>query len=227
MYRNKKAWNMDIAEGQLRKRAEELFWQMSGFSETNPPSEFQKEDIYCIQKDLQGQLDIKARVCPIEEYAFSEKNMHLQGNEISYNIPLAAYKEAITGVYVFIVSEKNLAKDEQDTLDQLFIYIWQNAYLDAAREWTKEWLEQETKDFVSQCIAPGFYGIDLDEIATLFKLVDGEKIGVQMREDGFLLPEKSVLGIYLTLSQDINIFGKRCKSCLARGKNCEFCMDKL
>lgn len=227
MYRNKNEWNMDIAEGKLRQRAEELFWQMSGFSEGNPASEFQKKDIYRIQKELQGQLEIKARVCPVEKYAFGEKAMYLQEYEIFYDLPLASYSDAITGVYTFIVSEKTLVTEDQGNLDQLLFHIWQNAYLDAAREWMKEWLAQETKRFVSSCIAPGFYGIDLDEIATLFKLVDGGQIGVQMREDGFLLPEKSVIGIYLTLRQDINIFGKRCKSCLARGKNCEFCMDKL
>lgn len=227
MYRNKNAWNMDIAEVLLRQRAEELFWQMSGFSEENPASEFQKEDIYRIQKDLQEQLEIKARICAIEKYAFYERTMRLKEHEITCDLPLATYKDVITGAYVFMVSEENLVKEEQNTLDQLFIHIWQNAYLDAAREWTKGWLAKETKEFVSPGISPGFYGIALREIGTLFRLVDGEKIGVQVREDGFLLPEKSVIGIYLTLRQDINIFGKRCKSCPARGKNCEFCMDKL
>ena len=222
-----KVWQFVPALEQLRVRAEELFWSYSGFSDRNPPSSYQREDILEVHEKLLPKLKIQGLLRQVNEYAFADRYMEAEGRRIACMLPLQEYREQITGIYVFLVSEETVALDAQSTMEQLYTDIWQNAYLDAAREQAKELLAEQTGAFVSPCIAPGFYGMKLKDMAVLHELIDGCQIGVTVREDGMLTPEKSVLGFYLTLSHDLNILGKRCADCPARGKNCEFCMDKL
>lgn len=218
---------MTVDENALKSRAEQLFLLMSGFSKTNPPTEYQREDIDSVWRFVAQKIQIDVFVKPVLQYSFRENCMVLESELIYYDLPLSKYQEQITGVYAFMVSEQTIAKNEQDTLEQLYTHIWQNAYLDAAREWLKEWISKKCASFVSQSIAPGFYGIALKEMKKFYDIVGGQQTTVRFGEHGMLDPEKSVLGIYLTLTEDINIFGRQCVNCLARGKNCEFCMNKL
>lgn len=228
MCRNKQeSYELQIPVSILKERAKTLFWNMSGFSVKNPPSEYQKKEVLQLQQALESKIEINALLRKLEPYSFEKQYMTLADGMIYYDLPLHLYKEQIVGIYAFLISEDTLVSDEQDTVDQLYTHIWQNAYLDAAREWVKEYLFQKTGQFVSSCISPGFYGIALSHMKTLYHMVDGEKIGVSVRPDGLLYPEKSVLGIYLLLKNQINILGKRCGSCPAQGKNCEFCMEKI
>jgi len=218
---------MTLKEDELRSRAEQLFLLMSGFSKTNPPTKYQREDIESVWQFVAQKIQIDVFLKPVLQYSFSEDYMILESERISYELPLAEYREQITGVYAYVISEQTIAEDGQGTLEQLYTHIWQNAYLDAAREWMKEWIGQKWASFVSQSIAPGFYGIALKEMKKFYNIAGGQQTAVRLAQNDMLQPEKSVLGIHLTLKEDINIFGRQCASCPARGKNCEFCMNKL
>lgn len=219
--------HMSEREPELRKRAEQLFLRMGGFSKKNQPTQYQWEDIDIVWQFVAERLQIDIFVKPILEYSFCEDYMLLESQQIFYDLPLLEYEEQITGVYAFLVSEQTIVEEEQSALEQLYTHLWQNAYLDAAREWLQEWIGKNHTSFVSQSIAPGFYGIPVKDMRKIYDIMGGQQTGVKLRENEMLSPEKSVLGIYLTLTDDINIFGRQCAHCLARGKNCEFCMEKL
>lgn len=228
MCKNKQdLYRIDVSNLLLQERAEKLFWSMSGFSKENPPSPYQKDEVQQMEQKLQKKIKVKVLLQKLHFYRFEEGFMTIEDKTIYYDLPLYLYKDQIIGAYAFLVSEETLANDRQDTLDQLYTHMWQNAYLDAAREWVKEYLSQQTGEYVSSCISPGFYGIDLAHMKTMYQMVDGKSLGVSVREDGLLYPEKSVLGMYLLLKHEIDVFGKQCNHCLAQGKNCEFCVEKI
>lgn len=193
----------------------------------NQPTKYQREDIDSVWQFVVERLQIDIFLKPILEYSFCKEYMLLENQQIFYDLPLMEYEEQITGVYAFLVSEQTIAEEGQSTLEQLYTHVWQNSYLDAAREWLKEWIENNYASFVSQSIAPGFFGIAVKDMRKIYDIIGGQQTGVKLEENEMLAPEKSVLGIYLTLTDDINIFGRQCAHCLARGKNCEFCMEKL
>ena len=218
---------MQIEHKLLTKRAGELFDRMSGFSKNNPASEYQLEDKEVVHAKVVEKIEIQAMVKEVSSFSLEENFMMIDGKCIHYNLPLRDYSDRVKEIYIFLVSEKTVADDRQETIEQLYTHIWQNAYLDAAREWLKDWLKKESGWYVSDCISPGFYGIPIKCMSDLYDLVEGKNIGVHLREDGFLLPEKSVLGMYFTMKEDINIFGKRCLECPAHGKNCEYCLKRM
>lgn len=226
MCRNKEEL-LRIPERQLRSRAKEHFLHMSGFSDKNPPSSFQMEEIKEVADFIKNQIDVRIFVKKVDNYSFHEKNMWIEQKKIYYTLPIYRFKEKIHGLVLFFVTEKEIFTEGKRVMEQLYTQIWQNAYLDAAREWLKEWLMEREHCFVSQCVAPGFYGIDVKEVKTFGHLLQSQRFGVTVDENGYIKPEKTVMGMYFLLQHDLNIFGKRCETCLAQGKNCEFCMDKL
>lgn len=218
---------INLSGSEIQKRAEKHFWKMSGFSKENPPSVYQLEEIQQVSNTAEQNMQVKMLVKKEKQVQILEKGMWLCGKWVEYDIPLHLYAEQIQGLYVFLVTIEHMTKEEGSLLEQLYLQIWQNAYLDAAREWLKEWIGRKEQVFVSQCVAPGFYGIDLQEMHTLYEVMKGGKLGVKVLENGCLYPEKSFMGMYFLLENDLDILGKRCSVCLAQGKNCTYCMDKL
>ncbi len=216
-----------FSEKELYPRARELFFLMAGFSEKNPPSIYQEEEIFLVQQAIASKLHIVMEAKKIQHYEFYSRYMILEEERFEYNIPLQSYKEQITGVYAYFVSSKEIDITEQNVARQLYGDIWQNAYLDAAREASREMLRLYTGHVVSQGMAPGFYGIPVENISNLFRLLDTKRAGITLEEGGYMKPEKTVMGIYFTLRWDLNIFKRDCSNCFAKGKNCEFCMRKL
>lgn len=226
MYRNSKHV-ITLSGSEIRGRAEKHFWKMSGFSKENPPSSYQLEEIQDISDKAEQTMQVKLLIKRENQLQILEKGMWLCEKWIEYNIPLHLYEDQIQGLYTFLITLDNVQKEENSLLEQLYLQIWQNAYLDAAREWLKDWIGQQERCFVSQCVAPGFYGIPLQEISTLYDLIGGRQLGVKMSGDYCLYPEKSFIGMYFLMKKDLYIFGKRCSRCPAQGKNCAYCMDKL
>lgn len=215
-----------VEVARLEERAKELFWLMSGFSTENLPTVYQEEDFNQVHELVKKKIQINAKLKKIESISCFERYMKVNGRTIYYDLPLKDYIELLQGAYVFLVSEDSLEFEEQNTIEQLYAHIWQNAYLDAAREWMQTWIEEQEDCYVSSGVAPGFYGIELSYMKEFYELIHGEEMGVALREDGMLEPEKSVLGMHFLLKEAVNIFGKRCAECPAMGKNCLFCMNK-
>lgn len=226
MYRNNEKV-LCVLEKELRERAEQLFFAMSGFSKENRPSSYQFEEIKEVWQLIREQINVRILVKKVDNYRIEENSMWIETKQIAYNLPIFLYQETVQGLRLFLVAIEDIPMEGKPVIEQLYTQIWQNAYLDAAREWLKEWLAEEEGCFVSQSVAPGFYGIDIEHIKSYAKLLQAEQLDITVTEDGYIIPEKTVVGMYFLLDQDLNIFGKRCKSCLAQGKNCEFCMDKL
>lgn len=226
MYKNKQKL-LYISEEELCKRAEQIFWKISGFSKENPPSSYQLEEIKGVWYAVKEQINVHILVKKVDNYRLEEKSMWIEKQQIPYNLPISLYQETVQGILLFLVTIEEISTDGKRVTEQLYTQIWQNAYLDATREWIKEWLAEEEDCFVSQSVAPGFYGIDVSYVKSFVRLLRAEQLGITVTEEGYMIPEKTVVGMYFLLKQDLNIFGKRCKSCPAQGKNCIFCTDKL
>ena len=226
MYRNKETV-LCVPEEEIRERAEHYFFVMSGFSKENLPSSYQMEEIKEIGQDIRERINVRILVKKVDNYRLEQQSMWIETEEITYNLPISLYQETVQGIILFLVTIEDISTDGKRVMEQLYTQIWQNAYLDAAREWIKEWVAEKEGCFVSQSVAPGFYGIDVEYVKYFVQLLQGEKVGITVTNEGYMIPEKTVVGMYFLLHEDLNIFGKRCKSCPAQGKNCEFCMDKL
>lgn len=226
MYRNEEI-QVTFEENQLRAKAKEIFWSMAGFTEANRPSQYQKEAILEMRDAIAPEIFLRLICRPVQSVSFEKNQMSLNQHPIYCELPLEVYREQIEAVYLSVLTENEITVTSESVSAQLYIDMWKNAYLDAAREQAPQLLKKRLQQPVSAGVCPGFYGIPLGAIQTLYQMMEAEQYGITMQEGGYLLPEKTVFGLYFLLKHDLNIFGRSCESCFAKGKNCEFCMKKI
>ena len=182
MYRNKENV-LCVSEKELRERAEQLFWEMSGFSKENLPFSYQLEEIKEVWFEIKEQINVRILVKKVDNYRLEEKSMWIETEQIAYDFPIFQYQETVQGILLFLVTLEEIPADGKRVIEQLYTQIWQNAYLDAAREWIKEWLEVKESSFISQSVAPGFYGIDVSCLKNFGRLLQADQLGITVTED--------------------------------------------
>lgn len=222
MCRNKPVVWSDTARV-LQERAEEIFWKMSGYSADNPPSVYQMEELEQTKEKMAASIRVDGVGKWVPCYKIQEDGIWLEEQFISWKgIPLKDVKK-IQGIYVFLLGEPALSESSEDGVAMLYEYMWQNAYLDAAREAVKQRLEEQTKGMVSSEICPGFYGMELEAVSRLHAYLQGETIGVTCGQN-CLSPEKSVIGMHFLLSEPLEWLKRDCAHCLAAHNDCRWCM---
>ena len=90
MYRNKENV-LCVSEKELRERAEQLFWEMSGFSKENLPSSYQLEEIKEVWFEIKEQINVRILVKKVENYRLEEKSMWIETEQIAYDLPISLY----------------------------------------------------------------------------------------------------------------------------------------
>ena len=109
-------------------------------------------------------------------------------------------------------------------MDQLLADMWGTAFADAARKYCRLALEKEAD--LSDEFGPGFYGMDLRQMKDLAKLADPSLIGIEVRENGILVPLKSCGGLYLDVGEGYAALDKACAECRGAAAGCGFCSIK-
>lgn len=132
----------------------------------------------------------------------------------------------IKGGYIYICHAPDI--DQTGTiLEQYYIEAWQNSFLDCIRDFLHDYLERREsvreRSYVSDSFGPGFYGMPVDAVKTLAGLMNGNKAGVKLTESGTLSPAKSLVGIYLVMSEDTDWQIRDCISCVGSSMGCKFC----
>ena len=114
-----------------------------------------------------------------------------------------------------------------ELLTQYYIELWQNALLDAGRNWISEYLTRKEGTrkpvYVTDSFGPGFYGMPITALPKLAELIPMERAGVGVTETGTLLPQKSLVCLYLVLNQPLNFSMQDCSSCIGGKDGCVNC----
>lgn len=115
-------------------------------------------------------------------------------------------------------------------LAQYYFGLWNTGFLDAARDWTRDYLTRKESvrslHVVTDSFGPGFYGMGIDTIPTLARLANAERVGVSVNDDGSLVPGRSLVLIYLVLEKKLDFSIKDCSSCVGNRSSCDMCPDR-
>lgn len=134
-------------------------------------------------------------------------------------------KEAASGAYAPVADKTEYGKGE--LLTQYYEESWQNALLDAGRSWISNYLTRKESvrmpAYVTDSFGPGFYGMPITDLPQLAELIDMERVGVHVTENGTLSPQKSLVCLYLVLNQPLPFFMKDCAGCIGSKGGCVNC----
>lgn len=123
-------------------------------------------------------------------------------------------------------NESHYSKTES-MLEKFYLDGWENAYLEAARAYSKEYIKKITEcEEICDVFAPGIVGISLEQMGKFFTILQGEKIGVTYWRNSMLIPEKTVAGLYFLMKDAKVKYEKSCENCIGKTIGCMYCANE-
>lgn len=114
----------------------------------------------------------------------------------------------------------------QSLLQQYYVEAFQVACMDVARAWIQEYLQEkhsaEKPCVCSPSFGPGYYGMKLEDVPKLIRILDTKRIGIQW-EQGAMYPQMSLVGVYLISQEELLQPQSNCEDCIGGSAGCDFC----
>lgn len=164
-----------------------------------------------------------------EKECVSEKGIKLEEEQIlidwnEYTEETIKLEKIEKVVVYFLTIGECKTEETENMLEKFYIDGWKNAYLEAMRAYSKEYIRKITKCAqICDTFAPGIAGISIAQIEQFFAVLSGERIGVSYWKNSMLMPEKTVAGVYLLMKDTDVKYEKNCKNCIGKITGCRYC----
>ncbi len=192
------------------------------------------EEFTTVRKSFLQEKPVKAVILYLDKKDADTGVIELEENHLSIcEIPLQGEilrryegNQLCAGMLFLITTSGTYQKGMQ--ISELSYHIVQNKCLDLARNLIKHnfnaLLKKEPyKDiWISDCLGPGYFGMKLEEGKKIYRLLDGEKLGVTYIGE-CMKPVKSTSGILLGMRGNRELLPGACIFCKASKENCLFC----
>lgn len=224
-------------QNQIEDKAEEFFLSMLGKPslENCEILNNQRKEALQIRENVRYELLPKA-ICKLyDQNDIDTQTLHLQGDKLKLEhsfISCDGFNKIspsnILSATLFIITCETILP-QGNALDDLYVDMWQTAYLDAARsiirQKRKDKLIMSDQDsfYISPSFGPGYYGMQLSELDKFYELLKGEDIGISIQR-GLLHPLKTCTGIFIDLNEAEKDFNA-CMYCVGNHSQCEFCNE--
>jgi hypothetical protein len=101
--------------------------------------------------------------------------------------------------------------------------LWANAYIEAALAALRARFAARARGALSDSFGPGYYGMALEEMKKLARVLDFGRIGAAVLEDGTIRPPKSCAGLFFVVRDAGRMPADSCRSCAGDRAGCAFC----
>jgi len=214
-------WTTDIKG--LDLFAKEVFYPMSGLLREGPVNMALKSEA---QKGLEN---IYEDIKPIGISSYYE-DVTLKGGRLEFDntflysqvLELIDPKK-VKGALIYFLTIGSF-QDNEKIMEKLMEDFWQTAYVDSARK--RFYLDMKEKIgnlHLSEELGPGFFGMSVESVNRFNKLLDSERIGIDVNPKGFMKPEKSVAGLFIVTENEPVTFPQKCLFCKGNEKGCAYC----
>lgn len=181
-----------------------------------------------------GGIEIKAVLSSYDASVYRDHKVNIDGTEFNCTAFSQINDEMVIKIYAYLLTVGECTSTEEGgIMNQLYSDIWGTAYTEAARDLLQAHIvndiEKEYPDrlenslFLSETFGPGFYGMEVEQSKDLFRVLNAQSIGIQVRESGIILPLKSCSGLFFVVT-DPNVLPKPdCRECIGNVISCSFC----
>lgn len=128
---------------------------------------------------------------------------------------------AVKGVYAYVLTAGDFAFPEMEMTGQVFADIWGTSLTEAVKDEISEQLAQDGP--LSDHFGPGLYGMDLERIFDMPKLVPFGDADVTLTGSGVMQPVKSYAGIVFRVTDAYEKMGAACAECAGNVMSCRLC----
>lgn len=201
--------------------SENIFFKMSGIKGNGKKSERMRKDAMNQRDIIQERVMAKATYVFYDEIRISGNQLEIGGQTLLCSAFEQLQNKKIDGAYVYALTAGDFSLPNEPVMNQLYADIWGSAYAEATRMLLIDELQKKAR--LSEGFGPGFYGMDVIEATKLAYLLDLDELGIEVRDNGILLPLKSCAGLYFSVSEDYETLNDACRSCLGNQKSCKLC----
>ena len=207
----------------LKNEAESLFIKMGGLDRSGRKYDDLRGMGDRMREIIEERISAKAIVSRYGSDDVSKDGMTLtvNGVELKCNAFEQISIEQIKAVYVYFIYAGDYYVEDSPIMDQLLADMWGTAFVDATRAYARKLLEQDA--LLSDEFGPGFYGMDVLQMKDLALLADPSEIGIEVRDNGILLPLKSCGGLYFEVDEGYVPIDSACMDCRGTLKSCSYC----
>lgn len=225
---------INFEEKDAYDRAEKYFISTCGFDFSREKHQrMMKDGLKARTEGVEG-IDIKALVSSFNADVFRDNKIIIGESEFNCKAFEQIAPESILEIYGYIITAGELIySDDDNILKQLYSDIWGTAYTDSGRDLLEDYLIDYSKErfkgtsgkdfFLTNSFGPGFYGMETSQTKDFFEVLHGDKIGVEVRDTGVMVPLKTCTGFYMTVNDKASIPSPDCQDCISANKSCEFC----
>ena len=171
-------------------------------------------------------FDIFEQLCPVAIVSAlgcdSLRGDRIISEEYSFICPLfSSFKtKKVRNIYAFMLTVGEVQASLSGITATVFADMWATVFCDAAVDSLKDMFN------VSTTIYPGFYGLELNSMPLLSKLLDSGRIGISVCEPGFVMsPVKSCGGFMFDTKQTLSLPENDCETCMANKHWCIVCKN--
>ena len=205
----------------------DYFKAMCGFN--RPGDRFQSMLLsgLAIRDQIKDSIQIKVIISAFDRESIKGANIEIKNLVFSCQALDQIERGSVARIYAYLLTIGQLQYNSDSVLDLFYADAWGTAYVDAGRDLLRAWLQNShaavNGELVSDSFGPGYYGMGMDQLAKFFQLLDAEQIGIQLNGSTMMLPLKSCAGFFLVVTDEGQLPGNDCKSCLSEAKGCNFC----
>lgn len=214
------------------EKAREYFIQTCGLKFDNNKHVRMMEDAEAVLKQGIQDVHMQALTSQFRGNVLNDDRMILDDVVFQCNAFSRLEHGKVLAVYPYILSVGEVSTVSDSIANQLFADIWGTSFVDTARDLLQEELEKEMmqelnrEGFVlSSSFGPGFYGMDVTMMKNFFEVLDGSKIGVNLRGNSLLVPLKSCAGFFVAVEGEWVLPPRDCQNCLGNSGGCRFCKN--
>ena len=182
------------------------------------------EDAYTCLEEIRENFYPAAAAAYYDEFSFSGKSLHVEGNEVTCDAFGKISTNEVTGVHFYCSTSGYTGSVTGGICYQLYEEMWATAVTDAVRIMTKE--ELSKRGNTSRSFGPGFFGMKMNEMEKISGLVDFASVGMKAGEGGMLIPEKSCAGLFLVYREGYRESISACEFCKGSRSACFMCIEK-
>ena len=175
-------------------------------------------DVAAAYERIKNQINIRAAVCVFDN-AINGAKINL-GGEIIECPPILNTRGRLYA-YALTVGELKLS---ESTLERTLEDMWGTAFVDAGLELLRNKITEDNPEkCVSYPFGPGFYGIKINAVETIYNALDCEDSEIGLK-NGLLSPMKSSIGFFLVSDNKADLPLRDCISCVG-DTSCEYCKN--
>ncbi|MGN0736311.1 MAG: hypothetical protein ACI4LP_10960 [Anaerovoracaceae bacterium] len=225
-------WQIRFDESEAHDKAEERFIRSCGFDLNRAKHQRMFEMGKKVREDGIAGIDIRAIVSFFDADVFEDNRIKIGEESITFPYLTRISPKSVSGIYFYILTVGEcLFSSEENIMDFLYADIWGTSYVDSSMELLREKIVEDMKKnvtavkepYLSEEFGPGYFGMEVADSKKIMRALNGNDIGVKVKDSGLIIPQKSCAGFFFVCNEPGFKTEKSCIKCRGNSKGCEFC----